>query len=882
MTKTDIRPIYLKDYAPPPYLIDTMDLAFDLDPHRTKVTATSHVRKNSAVTNQHNDLVLDGENLTLISVKVNDHELDCAEWKLTAESLTLHGVPKEFTLTVCTEIEPASNKALEGLFMSGGRFCTQCEAEGFRRITYYLDRPDVLARFTVRINADVGEFPVLLSNGNCIDRGVISEGRHYAVWEDPFPKPCYLFALVAGKLACLSDTFTTASEKQVSLYLYVEAGKESRATYAMDALKRAMEWDERIYGLEYDLDEFNIVAVSDFNMGAMENKSLNIFNDKFILADPDTATDTDYAWIESVVAHEYFHNWTGNRVTCRDWFQLSLKEGLTVFRDQQFSADQRSAAVQRVEDVKRLRNTQFVEDSGPLAHSVRPESYAEINNFYTHTVYEKGAEVVRMIHTLVGAEQFRKGIDLYFERHDGQAVTCEDFVAAMADSSGFDLDQFLLWYKQAGTPTIEATGEFNPDAGGYKLTLTQSCPATPGQLNKKPMQIPIAVGFVDASSGSLETTLVGSNQRRQETHLICMQNNEAVLIFEGLLEHHKTIAVSLNRGFTAPTLTRIKSSPGQLATLIVHDPDLVSRWTAAQELAATVLMRKVKDQELRSELSIFDNTFDKLLDRAMDDPATTALLLELPSEKALSELDSPIDPVAIYDARHWLKHRIGELFYDRFALLLEECRTDGPFVPSAQDAGFRSLKNIALNYIVSRGSAPDELLASSQYQSADNLTDRVAALRSLNETSSELRRTTLDAFENQYSGNELVLDKWLMLEASYCGAGVLDRIESLLSHPRYDNENPNRIRALIGTFATENTVGFHRVSGEGYKFVADQIISIDKFNPQSAARIAGAFQHWKRYGPERESLMRQQLLKILDVSGLSEDVVEIVSKSLGH
>ena len=882
MAKTDIQPIFLKDYAPPSYLISSIDLVFDLDPQKTRVSAISQFRRNPASNETHRNLVLNGENLTLIGLKMDGLELSGTDWTLTQNSLTLHEAPEEFELEICTEINPASNKALEGLFMSGGRFCTQCEAEGFRRITYYLDRPDILATFTVTITADVDQFPVLLSNGNCIERGVANEGRHFSVWEDPFPKPCYLFALVAGKLSCVSDTFKTASSKQTSLNLYVELGKETKASYAMDALKRAMEWDERVYGLEYDLSEFNIVAVSDFNMGAMENKSLNIFNDKFILADPDTATDTDYAWIESVVAHEYFHNWTGNRVTCRDWFQLSLKEGLTVFRDQQFSADQRSAAVQRVEDVKRLRTTQFIEDAGPLAHPVRPESYAEINNFYTHTVYEKGAEVVRMIHTLIGAQNFREGMDTYISRHDGQAVTCDDFVSAMAETSNINLDQFLLWYSQAGTPTLKASGEYDSDTGLYTLTLKQSCPSTPGQTTKESMLIPIAVGFVDSVSGSLESTLVGSNSGTRETHLLRIRENEATFQFGGFPERTQKPTISLNRGFTAPIHVSIDMSSAQLATLMTSDSDPVSQWNAAQTLASRVLLRPVKEQELEAVQDIFMQAVSKILEHALDDPAKSALLLDLPSEKALSELCSPIDPIAIHDARCWLKGRIGDFFGDHLAFLYAECKSNHPFSPSAKEAGLRSLKNVALNYIVCTGVEPDQQLAFLQFQNSDNMTDRWSALQSLNETSSELRRTALDTFEKQFYDNDLVLDKWLTLEASYTRGSVLERVKTLLSHPRYNNQNPNRIRALIGTFAMNNATGFHCVSGRGYRFVADQIISIDKFNPQSAARMASAFQHWKRYSAEREDLMREQLLRILDTNGLSDDVAEIVGKSLGN
>lgn len=882
MPDTHISPIYLKDYTPPSHLIDTIDLVFDLDPVRTKVTATSRFRRNPASRGQDKAIVLDGEDLTFIGIEINGNEVNDSEFTLTETSLTLRNLPEEFELTVHTELDPGSNKALEGLYLSSGRFCTQCEAEGFRRITYFLDRPDVLAAFNVTIIADSDLYPVLLSNGNCTEQGSMERSRHYAVWSDPFPKPCYLFALVAGQLGRLSDSFTTASNKTVALNIYVEPSKEERARYAMDALKRAMAWDEQVYGLEYDLNEFNIVAVSDFNMGAMENKSLNIFNDKFILADPETATDTDYAWIESVVAHEYFHNWTGNRVTCRDWFQLSLKEGLTVFRDQQFSADERSYSVQRVEDVKRLITTQFVEDAGPLAHSVRPDSYAEINNFYTHTVYEKGAEVVRMIHTLIGEDKFRDGMDLYFKRHDGTAVTCDEFVAAMSDASGCDLDQFLLWYEQAGTPSVEATGTYQADLKQYSLTLKQSCPDTPRQNRKKPMHIPVAVGFVDADLGCLPTICADLDSMPQETHLVSLRAQEITLKFDGFPESTSSLALSVNRGFTAPILTDYETSMSQLATLMVHDPDSVSRWQASQELTSRTLIKMVNKLEIESDLATVEEAFDKLLGNAIADPSTAALLLSLPTENVLAQLDTPVDPVAIHKARRWLIQRLGNTFFDQFSRLYEECKFDGPFSPSALDAGLRSLKNTALDYMVCSGIDASLRLAFTQFQSAGNMTDRLAALSSLNETSSDYRREALDAFAEKYSDNELVLDKWLTLEASYSGPDTLARVKSLLDHPKYNDKNPNRIRALIGTFALGNHIGFHNETGCGYEFIADQIIQIDKFNPQSAARIAGAFQNWKRYGLERQNLMRTEIKRIQSMDGLSEDVAEIVSKTIGQ
>jgi aminopeptidase N len=880
MPATKLQPILLKNYAPPPFLIDRVELTFDLEPTNTEVTALTFFRRNPDSNVVSGTLELDGEDLELKSVTIDGQEVAPDMLTLTKKTLTLNSVPDTFTLRIVTIINPEANSALEGLYISSGRFCTQCEAEGFRRLTYYPDRPDVLARFRVKIIADSARYPLLLSNGNRIDHGTVDDQRHFTVWDDPFPKPCYLFALVAGDLANLSSTFKTTSGRDVVINIYVENGKEAKAVYAMDSLKRAMEWDQDVYGLEYDLDAFNIVAVSDFNMGAMENKSLNIFNDKFILADPMTATDTDYAWIESVVAHEYFHNWTGNRVTCRDWFQLSLKEGLTVFRDQQFSGDQRSAAVQRIEDVRRLRATQFTEDAGPLAHPVRPDSYAEINNFYTHTVYEKGAEVVRMIHTLIGAENFRKGMDLYCERHDGQAVTCEDFVSAMADASDYKFDQFLLWYSQAGTPLVEAEGEFNSNTNQYLVTLRQSCDATPGQTSKQPMHIPIAIGFVDKDSGSVSTSIAGGNGDRKETHLISLVEKTTTLKFEGFPESVTFPVISLNRGFTAPIQTKISRKPDELAVLMTYDPDPLSRWNATQDLALSVLMEKIGTQNTPSSLPTFLESLGKILGTAGNDEATTALLLELPGEQIISDKVVPIEPVKIHEARLWLKQKIGQTFGDFFLRIYSEYQNQRQFLPTANDAGIRSLRRIALDYIVCADNEENASLAFDHYNSADNMTDLWSALVILNETNTEFRRRALDDFATRYENDNLVLDKWLMLEATHMQPSTLDRVKDLLSHEKYNDRNPNKIRALIGAFAAQNIIGFHQISGAGYEFVAEQILEIDKINPQVASRLTGAFQQWSKYDAERKEMMHRQLIRIRNTDDMSEDVMEIVSKSL--
>ncbi|MDE0800594.1 MAG: aminopeptidase N [Rhodospirillaceae bacterium] len=880
MVKPKVQQVYLKDYSPPPFLVDSIELEFDLKPNKTRIIATSKIKRNNAAQNSERRLILDGEKLELVEIKINEKPLSHSDLSFGESTLTIENVPNEFTLKVTTEIDPKSNKALEGLYISGGRFCTQCEAEGFRRITYYPDRPDVLSRFKVTLVADAEDYPVLLSNGNCVSRGALAGNKHFTVWEDPFPKPCYLFALVAGDLGSISDTYKTASHMEVALNIYVEHGKERKAAYAMESLKRAMAWDEQTYGFEYDLSEFNIVAVSDFNMGAMENKSLNIFNDKFILADPETATDTDYAWIESVVAHEYFHNWTGNRITCRDWFQLSLKEGLTVFRDQQFSAGERSASVQRIEDVKRLRATQFVEDSGPLAHPVRPNSYAEINNFYTHTVYEKGAEVVRMIHTLVGAATFRKGMDLYVERHDGEAVTCEDFILAMEGASGLDLEQFLLWYNQAGTPLVSANGYFDEEGRRYTLTLKQTCPPTPGQTTKKPMHIPVSIGFVSSESGSIKTSMSGTTQNARDTHIISLHSTESQLLFEGFDEISGSIALSINRGFTAPIQTELAQSPIDLATLMGADPDPVSRWDASQSLACEILLRHCNNEAFTDILATYRKAIGSIIDNAIADPAGTALLITVPSEKIIWERMKPIDPTAVHSAREWLKAEIGSAFYDSLRALYEECLASGPFNPCAKDAGLRSLRNTALGYIASCGKAEGHELAYTHYKNADNMTDRWAGLAILNETDSDLRRTALNDFENRFEGNELVLDKWFTLEAYHPYPQTISRVEQLLSHSKYDNQNPNRIRALVGAFATGNAITFHDPSGLGYELLTNQIIKIDRFNPQTAARLMGAYQNWSKFEGGRKALMQEHLTRISAVNSLSPDISEIVQKCL--
>ncbi len=877
MSQADLEPIYLKDYAPPAFLADTAELTFDLDPAKTRVVSRVAYRRNPAATVRQSEIVLNGEHMDLVSVALDGASLTQDAYDVTDDALCIPDVPDSFILEIETAFSPQDNKALEGLYVSSGRFCTQCEPEGFRRITYFLDRPDVLSTFTVKLIANAKTYPQLLSNGNLRDAGPLDDGRHYAMWEDPFPKPCYLFALVAGDLARLHQEFATRSGKTVDVNMFVEHGKEAQAEYAMDCLLRAMTWDEDVYGLEYDLDEFNVVAVSDFNMGAMENKSLNIFNDKLLLADPDTATDDDYARIESVVAHEYFHNWTGNRVTCRDWFQLSLKEGLTVFRDQQFSEDARSAAVQRIGDVGRLRMWQFPEDAGPLAHPVRPESYAEINNFYTHTVYEKGAEVVRMVHALLGADTFRRGMDVYFERHDGQAVTCEDFVAAMEAASGTDLSQFMLWYRQAGTPKLKADYIFDSESGCLRLTIDQSLDPTPGQDAKSPMHIPLTVGVVDRSLGAVKSRIRGDNGEPELTHTISLTETRTTVELEGI--DSAAAAPSLNRGFSAPVNVDIDLSAEDLAATATHDPDAYAKWNARQELALRVLVGDIEGQDTTHERGLLISGMRATLEAPGDDLEQAAALQVLPSGPMLEQRLETINPLVVHQARTSLRHDVATELTGVYASLYDRLTSDAAFSPDPASVGRRALRNAAL-FNLAVGSSDGAEIAYRQFREASNMTDRWAALEALNHTDAPERQLALDEFHNRFKDNALVLDKWLTMEAAHPRAETLDRVRSLLDHASYDSRNPNRIRALLATFAFGNAVSFHQESGEGYKFIADRILEIDGFNPQSAARLAGAFQQWARYGDGFKDRMKQALQSIASAGRLSQDVKEIVVKSL--
>jgi len=877
--------IRLEDYRPADYRIETVDLDFDLRPETTRVKARLAIRAAYDRGGGVRPLVLDGDELELASLAIDGKALGKGDYALDDKSLAIARPPAAFTLDIETAIRPAANTKLTGLYVSSNVFCTQCEAQGFRRITYFLDRPDVMATYRTTIRADRAAFPVLLSNGNLVEEGKLDGGRHFAVWHDPFPKPSYLFALVAGDLAAREDRFTTRSGRRVRLRIFVEHGKEARTAYAMDSLKRAMRWDEDRFGLEYDLDLFNIVAVSDFNMGAMENKSLNVFNDKYILADPETATDGDYAGIETVVAHEYFHNWTGDRITCRDWFQLSLKEGLTVFRDQEFSSDMRSRPVERIENVRGLRAGQFPEDAGPLAHPVRPDSYIAIDNFYTATVYQKGAEVIRMMHTILGDDGFQKGMKLYVERHDGQAVTCDDFAAAMADANGADLEQFKLWYSQAGTPEIEAEGRYDARAGAYELTLAQRCPPTPGQAEKKPMHIPFEVGLLDAQGRGIDLRLEGeAATAATASRVLPLKTPRQTFRFVNVPEPR---AVSLNRGFSAPVNVKMQQSGAERAFLMAHDPDPFARWEAGQQYATDLLLRRVAAIQ-RGETTNFDPAFveafgDILRDEGLE-KAFAAEALALPGEGYLAERMATIDVDAIHAARQALRRLIAETHKGELRRVYAANRDRGPYSPDAGPAGRRALKNAALAYLSTLADRdPDMLrLVVDQYRSANNMTDRTMALFLLIDIDRPERQAALDDFYARFRDDPLVIDKWLSLQAISDLPDTLARVKALMSHPAFSLKKPNKVRALIGAFTAGNLLRYHAADGSGYAFHADRILELDPLNPQIAARLLSPLGRWRRFDPGRQAKMKSALERILAAPKLSRDVYEIASKSLGE
>ena len=844
--------IFLKDYTPPPYRVKHVDLRFEIFDGRTVVHSAVQYEKNTG-----GSLFLNGEDLKLISIKLDGAEIKPA---IDEHGMTFDPGKDKFTLEIVTEIVPEKNTRLEGLYNSGGTYCTQCEAEGFRRITYYQDRPDVMATFTVRVEADEKACPVLLSNGNLKEKGTLGSGRHFTVWDDPTPKSCYLFALVAGDLVHIHDIFKTRSGNKVDLYIYVRKGDETQCAHAMTSLIKSMKWDEDVYGREYQYNIFNIVAVSDFNMGAMENTSLNIFNTALVLAHPETATDADFMRVESVIAHEYFHNWTGNRVTCRDWFQLSLKEGLTVFRDQEFSADLNSRGLQRIDDVQHLRRMQFPEDAGPLAHPIRPDNYIEINNFYTMTVYEKGAEVIRMFHTLLTPKTYRKATDLYFDRFDGQAVTTDDWAKCMEDASGLDLSQFKLWYSQAGTPEVEASGEYNETAKTYTLTLRQHIPDTPGQTNKKPMHIPVAVGLVGPNGDDMIGTEV--------LHL-----KEPVQSFT-----FKNIGArpvpSILRNFSAPVKLTTDLSDDDLRFLMVHDSDGFNRWEAGQTYAMRALNKLIDTGELDEGLL---ESLESLLDQAIQGKGDKALLakaLGLPDIQIIAQTRDVVDPDAIYNAREKVRREFAERNRDKLMSIYNSNQETGAYSIAPADMAKRALKNTVLGYLDDAG------VASEQYKKATNMTDRVAALSVLTDHEGEHKDAAFADFYQRFKDYPLVIDKWFSLQAIGVNDNTVANIQKLSKHQDFNLKNPNRARSLYGAFAMNNPVAFHRADGSGYTLLKDAVITLNGINPQIAARMLTPMREWKRYTQDRQTKMKAALQEIANTEKLSPDVFEIVSKSL--
>lgn len=873
------REIRLSDYRAPDFRIPRIELKFVLDAARTQVTARMEVERIGPTSAP---LALQGDGLKLVAVALNDSVLSASSYRLEDEgrTLVLAEVPDHFSLEIQTEISPQANTALEGLYLARGIFCTQCEPQGFRRISYFLDRPDNLSVFTTRIEAPRDQLPVLLSNGNRIEHGELSGGRHFVVWHDPFPKPSYLFALVAGDLGVIEDRFVTMSGRTIRLFIYVEHGNEDQVSYAMDALKRAMKWDEEAYGREYDLDIFMIVAVSAFNMGAMENKGLNIFNDKLLLASPQTATDADYERIESVVAHEYFHNWTGNRITCRDWFQLSLKEGLTVYRDQSFSADMRSAGVKRIEDVQLLRARQFQEDAGPLAHPVQPQSYIAIDNFYTATVYEKGAEVIGMLKTLVGAKTYRKATDLYFARHDGQAATVEDWVRCFEDASGRDLSQFRLWYRQSGTPIVDAEGVYDAQSRRYTLTLKQKLPPTPGQPTKQAMLIPLRLGLVGAASGrALPVALEGENARGPLERVIELCGHEQTFVFTDIAE---SPLISLGRGFSAPVHVRTSLSRQQRAVLMAHDPDDFNRWEAGHALACDVMLTMAQVAQNGGNPQpdpTYLDVIGAVLADAHKDQAMSALMLVLPGEAELAQLMHPADPEALHGARTALIRAVAGHHAAKLAALYEELSTERTFSPDAASAGRRALRNVLLRYLTAADDAAAAERAHQHYQRASNMTDMMAGLTALCRMASSLRPRALADFRNRFATNPLVLDKWLTVQAQSPRPQAAADVRLLMQDSAFDLKNPNRVRALVGAFSA-NHLRFHDASGTGYELIGEVVRQLDPINPQVAARMAGAFETWRRYDSTRQQRMRGELQKILGLEGISSNLFEVTGKLL--
>ncbi|MEE2690742.1 MAG: aminopeptidase N [Pseudomonadota bacterium] len=858
------QPTRLSDYRPPAYLIDRVRLDVSLDPKRTTVKARLDMRRGAA--GEGEALVLNGEHIELVSLKMDGQPVDAGRYLVGEKTLTIDEPPAAFTLDIETVCAPEENTALSGLYLSNGMFCTQCEAEGFRRIAYFLDRPDVLAKYTVRVEGDKNAAPVLLANGNLIEKGDLAGGRHFAVWEDPHPKPSYLFALVGGDLVAVEDEFVTQSGRRVALKVYVQPKNKEKCAYTLDSLKRAMRWDEQTFGREYDLDIFMIVAVDHFNFGAMENKGLNIFNSAYVLASPETATDIDYETIESIVAHEYFHNWSGNRVTCRDWFQLCLKEGFTVFRDQEFSADMRSRPVERIKEVRRLWSQQFPEDAGPLAHPVRPESYITIDNFYTATVYEKGAELVRMMKTLLGPEKFRAGCDLYFSRHDGTAATVEDFVAAMEEAGGADLKQFRRWYSDAGTPKIAVGETYDEKTGDYALNLSQKTAPTPGQQNKPPRHIPVAYALYGAKTGGKLAEGVAE-----------LKDEKAAF---GLGRFGERPVASLLTGYSAPVLLDRELALDDRLLLAERDEDAFNRWAAVESLWRDLCLafagaRAMSDRE--AALESFAGALRPALRDAGDDKALAAELLRCPSDADLARNVDVIDPGAIVAARARVRADVARMLRGDLRALYDSLRSNAPFEPTAEQAGERALKNAALSLLVAGG---DGALALEQAKGAANMTDEAAATAALAMSDAPQRGEALANFYERWKGDSLVVNKWLAWNAMAAGEGALRAVEALLRHEAFDGKNPNKVRSVVGVFSRENLAGFHRADGAGYRFFADQLLAIDKLNPQLSARLSSALDNWRKLEPGRRALAEKELARVAAAKGISANLYEMTGRIL--
>jgi aminopeptidase N len=868
--------IYRKDFTAFPWNVEYLDLSFSIESEFTRVN--SRMALESKIAGEAHDLDLDGKDLELVSLSVDGEEVDPSRYSVAGERMTLTGVPARCVVEIEVRIRPDENTALEGFYRAGDFLLTQCEAEGFRKITWFPDRPDVMTRYSVRIEADHESMPVLLSNGNPMDSGDSGGGRHWIRWEDPFPKPSYLFALVAGDLAHIEDHFITRSGRDVTLRVYVEHENIDRCEHAMESLINSMKWDEQRFGLEYDLDIYNIVATNDFNMGAMENKSLNIFNSKYVLARPDTATDWDYQAIEGVIGHEYFHNWTGNRVTCQDWFQLTLKEGLTVFRDEEFSADMQSRAVKRIQDVRDLRDRQFPEDAGPMAHPIRPDRYIEINNFYTATVYQKGATIIRLYHTLLGEEGFQKGMRLYFERHDGQAVSCDDFLAAMADANDTDLERFGRWYSQSGTPELTVETRHESETGKFHVTLSQYTPPSHDQEDKVPLVIPFAMGLLNPDGSEVGLQLEGESEARGTTRLLLLEEQKQHFTF---INVNEPVVPSLLRDFSAPVKVRYPWTVDELSHLIAHDADTFVRWEAAQLLAQDCILelvtRRTEGREMQLHAGLLA-AFKGLLNDHEADPALLAEAMILPGEEYLAEQMDVVDVDGIHAAREFVRSSLARGLTGQMRERYDDLSDGSPYSKSQAAMARRSLRNVCLSYLVM--TEDGNALASSHLAASDNMTDTLAGLRGLVMNDFPDAKAALAAFEDQWMNDALVMDKWFAIQAVKPGHDTVNRVRILMEHPAFSIMNPNKVRSLIGAFSMVNPTGFHAPDGSGYRFHADRVIELNAINPQMAARMASAFNRWKRYDQGRRELMNLELRRIAEAPALSPDVSEIVNNAL--